>query len=406
MSCGKKESVTEEAKTEGEIEELFKTIDEVFKDNYNSYSVTRSFYIKELEQQVEGYWNYYEKHEEARQELEEIIMEWEADFLTEGTYVVGEDIPEGYYVFCNPKGHFNDDNNAWDPILSETEKENWLSPHFSVYKFEDGERFRVKGTPKFASLDRFPVFEAAEDENYYEGFYRIGTDIPEGKYFMLSMDIENGTYEFCTKRQYTYAHSPWDRYIGSRFTYICLEQEDEYIDMSNCVLIPIKQKPKIMPIYHVDLSIPYKKKTWFEIFFLHPEETGIKGNNYAQPVYAEGDYIIGEDIPFGSYKIEEEVTEDGGVSYQKEGHPELIRKRDLEKSCAWSGVCILNENEALQCGWQSVRVHSTLVEIKDAKENAEYKDLTRENSIPTVTFEERDKGCVVRVTRAVLVPER
>lgn len=332
-------------------------------------------------------------------------MEWETDFLTEGSYVVGEDIPEGYYVFCNPKGDFNDDNNAYAPIMLENEKEHWLSPHFSAWKYEDGERFRVKGTPKFAMLDTFPAFEAAEDGNYYEGFYRIGTDIPEGRYLALSMDVEKGSYEFDTQRQYCYEGSFWYSHIGSRFTYVCLEQEDKYINISNCVLIPIQQKPKIVPIYHVDLSIQYEETTWLEVFFVWPKDLAIHGNNYAQPVYAEGDYIIGEDIPFGSYELVEEGTYDGGVSYQKEDHPDLLYRNDLERSCVWSGVCILNKNDALLCGWQSVRVHRKLMEIKDAEGNAEYKDLASENDIPTVTFEEKDKGCVIRVTRAILKPE-
>lgn len=397
-SCGKKEALTDE-----QIAEKLKKMDELFLKESAPVYATRSFYLAELEQQIEGYWDYYKTYQESLQDVEQIVLEWETDFLADGVYDVGEDIPTGFYVFCDPNKDDNDEKNAYGTLFME-KKIYWDSPHFAILRFDAGDRLWVRGAPKFAHIDQFPAFTAAEDGNYYDQFYRIGTDIPEGRYMMLTMDIEKGDLSFYTNIQ-SYGSgtdSHWNISARSRFIYVDLRLEDEYIKMSECVLIPVDQSPKVMPIEHINMTSA-GKITWLETLGIE-KEWRYRVDDYKQPVYVEGDYIIGEDIPLGTYQIHEEVTAGGGYSYNEDCHPQVMWRLNRDKALLWSGVTLPNENEAMECGWKSVRVKGTLVEVMGAEENAEYLELEKENTF-TVTFGEKERGCVVRVTRAILVQE-
>ncbi len=407
-------------------EELFQNYDERYWQS--SYYGVTSYDIREIVKQIDGFWDYYNEYQKSQQTLEDIIMTWEAEFLTEGTYIVGQDIPAGWYVFCNPKGDGNDDENeyCWHFSKDSKSKDYWRSPYYDISYFKDGEVIKIKGAPKFASIDEFPAFAKADDGNYYGNFYQIGRDIPEGKYFAISMNITDGRYVCFSKKQNygtNFNGEPEARYAEDRFSYVYLTKEDEYLYMENCVLISMEQKPEIHPIEHEDISdwdrTPGLLQIWFEFWFelLFDFDNKKQGEPYAQPVYAEGEYIIGEDIPLGTYYIQDEIA--GAVSdlESEESYYEHALSGPSNQWYSWTGLVIPYEEEAKKCGWKSMRTSRWLykdefdedvavkcVEIKNVEQTKIY-EVTEDNALPIVEFDESEKGCVVRVVRAILIPQ-
>lgn len=392
-------------------EKLFQDYDERYW-SFGYYGVT-SYDIREIEKQIDGFWNYYNEYEKSRQALEDIIMNWEADFLTEGTYIVGQDIQSGWYVFCNPTGDDNDDENAIcrKYSIDSTDVDIWRSPHYEQIRLEEGQVVKVKGTPKFAYIDEFPVFIKADDGNYYGAFYQIGKDIPEGKYFSISMNISDGIYNCYTKNQVFGTALGIDaRYAANRFSYVNLTQEDEYVCMWDCVLIPIEQKPEIQAISHEDIS-DWDKKQQGKIKLFN---SGKQGQNYEQPIYAEGEYIIGEDIPLGKYSIQDEIAVEVNDLESEKCFGDYAVPSYSDEWYSWTGLVIPYEEDIQKCGWQFMRTSRWIhrndigvkyVEIKDMESISTYQ-VIEENNLPFVEFDKSDEGCVVRVVRAILIPQQ
>ena len=73
-----------------------------------------------------------------------------------------------------------------------------------------------------------------EGGSYYSEFFPIGINILEGKYLVLTIDIETGKYWFDTKTKpwiIPNDTSHWNVSMKSQFSYVDLQMEDEYIWM-------------------------------------------------------------------------------------------------------------------------------------------------------------------------------
>ncbi len=410
-SCGAAEITKEEDVID--FEAYFAHYDEMLGTDVLSTSYT-SYDVREMEYQIDGFWDYYERYEKAQQDLDQTIEEWDADFIGEGTYIAGSDIPAGKYVFCNPDGDNNDDKNA---ISTSNKKDTsyvdiFKSPHFSVITLQKDDVLKVKGSPKLALLDQFPEFSVSEDGSYYGNYYEVGRNIPEGMYLVLSMDTKEGKLS-CGGN----AELSGGLHIGAprtRFRYMILadhgeDKKDSYLEMDNCMLIPAENKPAINPIPHEDIA--YKNKAVEAVDLLAVllgKETETERNQYSQPVYVQGDYIVGEDLPLGTYQIQCEIA---GV----------IRDRDSKKyqsdsicihsginDYSWSGLFIYYQDMAKQCGWKYIRLGmwgggKQRVGIKDPDGNMSGYTVY-EGELPCITFTEKDKGVIVSVIRSILIP--
>ena len=396
-----------------------------------------SYDVREMAQQIEGFWEYYDTYQKELERLQAVIEEWETDFVPEGEYIVKQkqlqrlnwetDLPpereyrvgsgldpDGFYVYCDPdlelgesktsdsegtdlkngrKKIYNPD--SWDDYTYFTEA-------FGVTHLDEGDIICVKGSPKFAPLEDFPVLGPAEDGNYYgyDCWYTVGETIPAGRYFVLSLDTEQGKLDYL----YDISNSGAVLYAKSRFSYVTLTEGDLF-RMDKCVLIPIEQKPAISPIPHEDISYLNEPTTWWgvlSLWFEHYFPEKKSGETYDTPVYAEGEYIIGEDIPPGTYRIQNEVT--APVSDMEE--TALHSDFDAGYDHSWTGLHMFGMSETGEEEWSFVRTgyQGRYMQIREPDGTLEYRQIEDE-SLPEVTFDEEDAGNVVQVVRCLLIPE-
>lgn len=373
-----------------------------------------SYDAREMELQIDGFWEYYERYQTALQNLNQTIQEWEADFIGEGTYIVGRDLPEGKYVFCNPNGDDNDDENA----ISTRNKINtsytdiFHSPYFSVIELQTDDVVKVIGNPQFAPLDQFPEFSVSEDGNYYGKYYKVGKNIPAGVYMVLSMDTKAGNLSLGVD-----AEPSGGFFIGAprtRFMYTILvdsgdSQQDNYVKLDDCILIPIEKKPTINPIFHEDITYKNKDATAVDILrILSGKETTIERTNYSQPIYAQGDYIIGDDLPLGTYQIQCEIAWEISDRDSEEYQSDYISIDSGNYDYSWSGLEIYYQHMAEQCGWKAIRLGIwgggiQRVGVKDPEGNMSGYTVY-EGELPSITFTEKDRGAIISVVRAILIP--
>ena len=417
--CGA-EKEEESAKTQEEIAGKFEFYNRMLGwDGEESHmaddtSGANSYDIREIAGQVEGFWEYHENYERELEKLRTVIAGWEADFIPEGTYEVGVDLTPGYYVICNSdlepgelvsygtegteaengiKHDTNGDVSSWDLTF-------YYDAFFRIFGLKEGDAVYVKGHPKFAPFEDFPVLTPAEDGNYY-GFdklylYEVGKDLSPGKYFVLSMDTKSGELDYLddiTKAEYYL-------YAKNRFSYVFLKDGDIF-SMDKCVLIPIEQKPAIFPNPHEDISYQNEESTLTDVVLEHffPKEKS--GEQYEMPVYVEGEYIIGEDIPLGTYRIQNEVT----ASVNDVEETALHSDFEMAYDYSWTGLRLLDVWEAGDAEWSFIRtgLYGEYAQIKKTDGTSEYLQMAP-GSLPEVTFDESDAGYVVRVVRCILIP--
>ena len=77
---------------------------------------------------------------------------------------------------------------------------------------------------------------------------------------------------------------------------------------------------------------------------------------YSQPVYAQGEYIIGEDLPLGTYQIQCEIA--GVISDRdsKEYQSDYICVNSGINDYSWSELSVYYQDMAEQCGWKYIRL--------------------------------------------------
>ena len=418
VSCGKEpETEKEKAKVilEGSsaeyAEDMFLQYDEDSRMNSLEHYTWTGFDIREMGEQIDCYWDYYAKYEEEMENLQFLIETWEADFIPDGTYIIGKDLPEGEYLFCNPKGDEVDDSDAvayrTDHIYDKDIKDIYRAPYFEVFHCAKGEMIKVRGKPKFASWEKFLHFTAAADGNYYGLIYRIGEDIPEGDYFVLSMDILDGRLRYF--KWHDKVDWKQDQYAPSRFEYVSLEEPGEFFEMDRCMLIPVVHKPDILPILHENIGWQKERRSLWDILWNKEREYG---GDYELPIYAEGGYVIGTDIPVGVYGIQNENTYSANDMNESSPHSRyLVPGADGRGVYGWTGLMIPEQEMSDRIGWKYMRTSIAeydrqYVEIQKPDGSAEYwKINTKNGAMPEVVFDESDAGCVVRLVRCLLIPK-
>ena len=345
------------------------------------YETFHSFDIRELEEQIPGYWSYVEQNEEEQKHMIREAEMWDTDWITGGTYLVGQDIAEGLYIVW--KGSSEED--IWIEQEDESGKmkgEFYWDPYYpevSYLYLAEGERVRLPHDYKMAPADSGSPSPAAEKNGvYYEGSYRVGEDIPEGEYF--AVDIGNQGGSLMVDRVW---HLPLP---NTRFVYFTLSNT-KILTTKDYILFPAEHKPRISPIRY--------------------QGTGEGEGSF---VYPNGMYKIGEDIPVGTYKIKNEVYH-GVYDLSYEGYHGNVSRYDPENWCGLEIHSSADQDRIKTSLDRTIeldnRVNETLRSVRIRKNTFDGLEFSYEYfwGLPTITFTERDIGTYVSVERCILIPE-
>lgn len=344
-------------------------------DKGNGYDTFAGYDVRELGEQVEGYWSFYNENESQKAVKKSTIDDSKVQWIGTGKYVVGNEIQEGLYI-CKGK---DSTSSARISIRKQVDekgeyKDFWLDS-MSYFLLKKGDVISVEGETEIAPLDLMDFSAESKDGIYYEGSYIVGKEIPKGEYFMLSMEISVGT---------AIAKNEKDQTLGliSRFGYVSIEN-DLAVNLQNCILIPLNNKPEIRPIKYQN-------------------ESESKGDM----VFAAGMYKVGVDLPLGAYKIKNEIFKDiSDLTY--EGYHESVDYYPGYNN--WCGLIAGSNAQAERLGWSELELDSyqgnkkRYLKIADSKGEISYKEF---EGLPTVTFTEKDIGNNVDLMRCVLIPER
>lgn len=343
-------------------------------DKGNGYDTFAGYDVRELGEQVEGYWSYYNENESQKLVKKSTIDNSNVQWIGTGEYVVGNEVQEGLYI-CKGK---DSTSNAHISIRTQGDekgeyKDFWLDS-MSYFLLKKGDVISVERETVIAPLDLMDFSAGSKDGVYYEGSYIVGEEIPKGEYFMLSMEISVGT---------AIAKNEKDQTLGliSRFGYVSIEN-DLAVNLQNCILIPLNKKPAIRPIKYQN-------------------ESEVKGDM----VFAAGMYKVGVDLPLGTYKIKNEIFKDiSDLTY--EGYHENVDYYPGYHN--WCGLIAGSKAQADRLGWSELEMDSyqksktRYLKVTDSKGEISYKEF---EGLPTVTFSEKDTGNNVDIMRCVLIPE-
>lgn len=117
----------------------------------------------------------------------------------------------------------------------------------------------------------------SERKSYPASIYKVGKDIPTGKYKLFSNSKGSSYYSICNDPNGDDIVCN-DNFINQAYVYIC---EGQYLELCDCYAVPIK-----------DASM-------------------FKGTTYG-----DGEYIVGQEISPGEYKVQANPGEDGYYSLE------------------------------------------------------------------------------------------
>lgn len=350
-------------------EERFSRLEEVG----NSYETYGGYDVREMAEQVDGYWDYYKENEAQQEKRLQQADNWQGNWIGEGEYIVGEDIPEGLYLVKSIDGPIANITRNSKNEKGELVKNYHLIYSLSYFLLNKGENITVKEDAVMTLAENINLLLPCEDGIYYEGAYKVGEEIPEGEYFMLSMDTGEGVGSVSNERDELIE-------IINRFGYVTI-QGDLVVNLQECILISPDQKPKVAPVSYQG-----------------------EGEGEGKQVFAFGMYKVGEDIPIGTYKMKNELYKSisdlaykgyhGNVSYDAGEHN-------------WCGIEVKRDEHVLQLGWSEIELDAYIsskkryIKITDNKGEISYKGF---DGLPTVTFTEKDIGSIVEVYRSILIP--
>lgn len=353
-------------------------------DDWEGYEVFSDYDIRELEEQISSYWSFCEENAAVQEAVQEQAMqeaeEWETDWVTEGTYTIGQDIAEGLYIAWGEGRvvvRYSDKEWGWD-YGGDSYNTLYYLP------LSAGDFVIVPSGVKMAPAeDGSPSLSAKENGIYYGGSYKVGEDMPEGEYFaidagFMSLIVDDGR------------HIPIE---GTRFIYVTIEDID-ILNVKDCVLFPIDNKPEITPIEY--------------------QGTGEGEGCF---VYPNGMYKVGVDLPAGTYKIKNElfpaVTDlsyegyHGNASYYYAAEENWCGL-EITSNSYYDYEDILWDDEQK---WEIIELDNRVnekrrkIKIRDVADSNEV-SYKRFKGLPTITFTEEDIGSYVRVRHCILIPQK
>ena len=232
------------------------------------YQTYAHFDSGEISKQVQNYSAYYSLNATWLHECLDDIAEYGFLVVPNNEYVVGQDIEPGKYFILG----MNSDvpGSAW-PSFEFTRKgqkrfyslSDTAESAYRYIQLIDGDTIPVlSGDVMLADAkNRSPI--GAREGVFLEAAYSVPNEIQPGEYFALQ------TSSFSAEVETDRGQVPINH-----FGYVKVEENDTFIQMEGCVLIPVSQKPEIYPLVINDTVY-----------------------------YGQGMYKIGDDIPLGIYSL-------------------------------------------------------------------------------------------------------
>lgn len=344
------------------------------------YERLSDYDIRELEEQIPGYWSYYEAGTEEKNNFSEKLTAWETEWITDGTYEVGEDIESGLYI-------------AWlkDEEAEILVRRPWLEGEWedsydslwynqAFYLQLDDENTVV--VPKHAQIalaeGSAPSLSSQKEQVYYDGSYKVGEELPEGEYFVIEFDMTTLRDEY----------GDWISLNLNRFQYVVID-DIAALNLKECALFPLDAKPEVHPVKY--------------------QGTGAGEGKY---VYPNRMYKIGEDLPVGTYQIKNELFHAVlDLSYEGyHGNEEYYAEVNWCGLETRDGDDPQSEEYRKKLGWESIELDSWVnfpirtVKIMRKTEERWKEDYEYFVGLPTITFTEDEIGCCFGVQNCILIP--
>lgn len=160
----------------------------------------------------------------------------EKQWIPEGMYKVGTDIPEGEYFvwatsyFCSVQVSSDSSGSLSSIVMSD------MCDTFMFVTAKSGQYLDVSGG-SFVSANIAPVPEIQEDGTYKPGMYRVGIDIPAGEYKVTA------TGDFCSIHVTEDASGLLSSYVNTEYVdgqaYVTVI-DGQYLSVSDGVFAPVK----------------------------------------------------------------------------------------------------------------------------------------------------------------------
>lgn len=344
-------------------------------DNYENHD---SFDIRELEEQVNGYWNYHSENEAEKATKIKNLNSVNGEWITAGEYIAGIDIPEGLYLCKNLKAE--KDKSSPNLVIERNGKKNVSDQGYYIFEFmvyaylKQGDVVTVNGSTEITVDKKVSINQRSKHAFYGEGAYKIGEEIPKGEYFILSMDTQTGGAR---------VYDEQDKLMASvsRFGYITIENEMA-INLDDCIMIALDKKPVVNPVQYQGT-----------------------GDGKGKLIYSPGMYKIGVDIPVGKYQIKNEVFENVTERSMEGYHGNESYSPGYWN---WCGIMSGNEEQAKKLGWRKIELDSYVkrkdryVKVTDFNNIIKYEIF---KGLPTVSLTQQDIGNEVNIIRCILIPE-
>lgn len=189
------------------------------------------------------------------------------DFYEPGVYAVGRDIPAGEYLMVQTKL-----DSSQVIVSADAMAEEWLAmgiPQPSIYFTLQGGEFVTLADTRAFPIDKAPLVSTNPDGTLPYGQYLVGRDIPAGTYVMYESDpVFYGNVDVRSDALNRYPSiKGQDTYSGRIYVTV---SEGEYLTFRGDIAYPLDMAP--------------------------PLEAGNR-------VLRDGMYLVGTDIPAGTYKI-------------------------------------------------------------------------------------------------------
>lgn len=348
-------------------------------DKSADYVVYSDYDIRELEEQIPGYWDFYMNNQKKQEQINQKISNLELNWIIEGTYIIGNQLSADFYLCSRNETAGVTVERQWiDNRTKQDTYNSWNTNLLFYLDLADTDLLTLSGDAKLIPAADCPSLALGQDGCFYQGSYRVGTELPEGEYFMLAWPGSGGG---------VYDGQNQSLLHCNRFGYVTIE-DIAVVNLVNCMLFDLDRKPVVQPITYQGT-----------------------GDGAGQLVYSAGIYQVGVDLPIGTYRLKNEL------------YPVV---RDLEFKGyhgtgtyfpGWLNWCGLNAEQANNTeeqlkllGWKSIELDSyvqarrrsiKIQPVKVTKNSGEYQVFT---GLPTVTFSEKDIGCKIKVEKCILIP--
>jgi len=317
----------------------------------------RRFSPDEIVQQITNYETYVNLNEQWIIDSADDIDEFGFEIIPDRELLVGRDIAPGRYFVVGTRSDapgsaspiFQFERNGVNDFISVTGHTSIAHRYILLF---DGDVISEQDDDVIIAdaSSRPPL--AAHGYVYPEAAYSVPNEILPGEYFAIQVSQFSAFVE-----------TAGGRFVINRFGYVRVPPGDGFVQLLNCVLIPIESMPQIQPVI-----------------------------NDGMEHYGQGMYKIGADIPLGTYTIQTDLFLPGTGGIQE-------YNINATKGLIWIGYIYYDSelNEVYRIRFTSYRGR-LVMETTPSQGEREYEFLSQ---MPSFAFEH--EGGFIRLIKTRLV---